>query len=256
MKMQLWRNATIELEIGEAVFLIDPMLGEKGSFGPFPWTDDQRSNPLVDLPFSQEELLHKLEKIDTVFITHLHPDHLDPTAIELIDKDKPIICPDAIADQLREYGFRNIQSIESSIRFHEVEISITDGRHGVGEVEEKMGKVNGVVFTYQNDSIYIAGDTIWCDEVKIAIEKYNPQHIVVAGGAATFSVGDSVTMNTADIKETAAYTPDSKIWITHLESISPCKEDRKEITEYLERENLQFQCSVLADGESIELDKL
>ena len=77
MKIQLWRNATIELEIGDTVFLIDPMLGEKGSFGPFPWTEDKRANPLVGLPFTHEKLKKKLEQVDAVFITHLHPDHWD-----------------------------------------------------------------------------------------------------------------------------------------------------------------------------------
>ncbi|WP_241486037.1 hypothetical protein [Chryseobacterium angstadtii] len=60
MKLQLWRNATLLLQIGEKNILIDPMLGKKGSLGKFPMTDNELLNPLVGLPFSEEELNHKL----------------------------------------------------------------------------------------------------------------------------------------------------------------------------------------------------
>ena len=56
MHIQLWRNATIQITIDNTNVLIDPMLGEKGSIGPFPFTHDQRKNPLVPLPFSEEKL--------------------------------------------------------------------------------------------------------------------------------------------------------------------------------------------------------
>ncbi len=253
MKLQLWRNATLQLNIDNSTFLIDPMLGEKGSFGVFPWTDDQRLNPLVDLPFSDDQLREKLDRIDAVFVSHLHPDHWDEAAVQQIDKTTPIICPSAVIEAITAYGFQNTLELNNQISFNQIKIYLTNGQHGTGEIEEKMGQVNGLVFQHQDNTVYVAGDTIWCHDMKNAIDTHQPKHIIVAGGAATFAIGKPVTMTAQDIKELATYHPNSTIWITHLEAISPCKEDRIYLTDFLELNHLQEQCYVLNDGEEVEL---
>lgn len=253
MKIQLWRNATVKLSINDTNFLIDPMLGEKGSFGEFPWIEDGIKNPIVDLPFSNEELKKELEDIDAVLISHLHPDHWDEKAIQLLEKSIPLICPAEIKPAIESYGFQNVEEIKETISFRDVQIHLTEGLHGRGEIGEKMGKVNGFVFEYRNEKIYFAGDTIWCDDVRHAINKYSPQHIVVAGGAATFAFGNPVTMTTGDIKSLASYSEDFKIWITHLEAISPCKESRPFVKEGIRKAGLENRCFVLKDGEKADL---
>lgn len=253
MRTQLWRNATLKLTINNTNFLIDPMLGEKGSFGLFPWTKDGRMNPLVNLPFTKEELNNELEDIDAVIVSHLHPDHWDEAAVNLLDKKTPLICPTGIASQIKSSGFSNVREIESTLSFEGIEIDLTAGQHGTGEIGSKMGEVNGFVLKYSNNAIYIAGDTIWCKEVQNAINKYNPKHIVVAGGAATFSFGNPVTMTFDDIKNVASFANESKIWITHLEAISPCKENRSNLRKLLKSSNLEKQCILLEDGEKSDL---
>jgi L-ascorbate metabolism protein UlaG (beta-lactamase superfamily) len=256
MKLQLWRNATLQLTIYEKAFLIDPMLGKKGSLGVFPWTDDQSENPLVNLPFTDDQLASKMRQIDAVFVSHLHPDHWDEAAINLIDKTTPLICSHVIAGTIASYGFKNVQQIQSQLTLSQIKLHLTSGQHGRGEIGEKMGQVSGIVFEYQGNRVYLAGDTIWCGQVKEAIDKYQPQHIVVAGGAATFAIGEPVTMSAQDIQQVAAYTPTSTIWITHLEAVSPCKEGRHYLKEFLIQNNLEDQCKILADGEEAVLSFL
>lgn len=251
MKLQLWRNATLLLNIDGIKILIDPMLGRKGSLGTIPMTDSEVLNPLVDLPFSPEELVEKLTEIDAVAITHLHSDHWDNTAIELLNKKTQIICPEAIADQIAQYGFENIVSIKDRIRWRNIDISITKGRHGTGEVGEKMGLVNGFVFTHSNETVYIVGDSIWCDEIAYEIDQHKPQHIIVAGGAATFSVGEPIIMTSEDIISTCNYTPKSTIWVTHLEAVSHCKEDRDYIQKKINENHVEERCFILKDGEEV-----
>ena len=41
MNIQQVRNATIIVEYGGKIFLIDPMLGKKGSMPPFPYSRNQ-----------------------------------------------------------------------------------------------------------------------------------------------------------------------------------------------------------------------
>lgn len=114
------------------------MLGEKGVLGPFPMTDNELLNPLIDFPFSQEELIKKLRSIDAVVITHLHPDHWDSKAIELIGKNVPVLCPDIIVDQITQQGFQNTVPVNTSIHWDNIEIFKTKGQHGTGEIGEKM----------------------------------------------------------------------------------------------------------------------
>lgn len=253
MKLQLWRNATLLLNIDGISVLVDPMLGEKGSMGKIPMTDSGLLNPLVDLPFSKEELNKKLKQIDAVAVTHLHPDHWDADAAELLDKNIPIICSDVIADHIAEQGFTNIITVNSTLQWGNIEITTTKGQHGTGEIGEKMGIVNGFVFKTENRSVYIAGDTIWYDEIAEEIAEHQPQHIIVAGGAATFSVGDPIIMTSEDIIKVCEYAPKSTIWVTHLEAVSHCRENRKFITEKIRENGLEKRCFVLNDGEEVDL---
>ncbi|WP_284460515.1 MBL fold metallo-hydrolase [Chryseobacterium sp.] len=254
MKLQLWRNATLLLNNNDVNILIDPMLGDKGSLGKFPMTDSELLNPLVDLPFSHEELVQKLEKVDAVVITHLHPDHWDSKAIELIDKNMPILCPSVISEQIAEQGFRNVIPISDHLHWNAMDIFITKGQHGTGEIGEKMGVVNGFVFKTANQSVYIVGDSIWYDDIAEEIDRYQPEHIIVAGGAATFSVGDPIIMTSEDIIKVCRYAPEALVWVSHLEAVSHCKEDRKYIEEKIVKEGLADQCFILKDGEEITLE--
>lgn len=59
----------IIIEYAGKRFLVDPVLGEKGSFAPFPFSNHQElRNPLHDLPVKAEEIVNS---IDCVLLTHL-----------------------------------------------------------------------------------------------------------------------------------------------------------------------------------------
>lgn len=253
MNIQLWRNATLKLTVNGIRFLIDPMLGPKGSLGLFPWIEDGKMNPLVNLPFTEEALIKELKDIDVVVVSHLHPDHWDATAVQLLDKTIPVICPCEIAPQIKSYGFSNVKAIDNVLTFQNIDIYISSGQHGTGEIGDKMGKVYGFVLKTLNSTIYLAGDTIWCSEVADTINKFHPKHIIVAGGAATFAFGKPVTMTVNDIKSVATLAQSAKVWITHLEAISPCTESRHYIKEALKLSDLDKQCLILEDGAHADL---
>ena len=53
-------------------------------------------------------------------------------------------------------------------------IARTEGRHGTGEIGEAMAPVSGFVLAAPGEpTLYIAGDTILCDEVRAAVAEYN-----------------------------------------------------------------------------------
>src|SRR4249920_2333221 len=78
MKLQLLRNATLKLEIGGRIVLIDPFFAPKGSRPSF---TGRALNPLVELPASPEEIL---DGVELVVVSHLHADHFDPVAQSLV----------------------------------------------------------------------------------------------------------------------------------------------------------------------------
>ena len=253
MKIQLWRNATVLLNINGVKLLIDPMLGAKGSFGVFPWTNDTRLNPLIDLPFSETELNAFLFELDAVLVTHLHPDHWDETAVHKLDKNLPVICPQHIAGVISGYGFQEVVALETLVSFKNILIQLTKGKHGRGEIGEKMGVVNGFVFSSSEESIYFAGDTILCEDVVEAIEHHSPDTIVVAGGAATFAIGDPVTMTSKNILELCVQFPNLKIVVTHLQAVSPCCEGRAFVKKQITKNGFLKRCFIPEDGEVIGL---
>ncbi|WP_207421378.1 MBL fold metallo-hydrolase [Desertivirga brevis] len=252
MKIQLWRNATVLLELNNKRLLLDPMLGAKGSMGLLPMIKEQQPNPLVDLPFSARELEAQLQHIDAVLLTHLHPDHWDLAAQELISKELPIICSSLIAPDLNQQGFQNILVPDRELEWEGIQFSLTEGRHGSGEIGAMMGTVNGFVIKSGSEAAYFAGDTIWYEEINSILQNFKPAFVVLNGGAAQFDQGEPILMTSEEIILAAQALPSSKFYIVHLEALSHAREDRGIIKSKISQNGLQNQCFVPADGEVID----
>ena len=85
----------------------------------------------------------------------------------------------------------------------------------------RSGAVSGWVF----DGLYIAGDTIWCDEVAEALDAHRPRIVVVNAGAARFNEGDPIVMNADDVRRVRSAT-DATVVVVHLEAMNHCLERR------------------------------
>ena len=87
MKITQIRNATLIIEYDNTRFLIDPWLGPKGYMPGFETAvNSEIRQPRVELPFS----IDKIVNVDSVIITHIHPDHWDEYAEHAIDKNLKI----------------------------------------------------------------------------------------------------------------------------------------------------------------------
>jgi len=211
VKLTLVRHATLVLETSLGRVLVDPMLAAAGTAPPIEDTPNQVRNPLVDLPLPAEEVV---AGVDLCIVTHLHEDHFDEVAAELLPRDLPILTQPESADELRELGF-------TDVRTRHERIAMTRGRHGTGDIGAAMGPVSGWVI----DGTYVAGDTIWCDEVAEALDKHRPSAVVVNGGAARFTVGDPIVMDVGDVRRVREATA-ARIVVVHLEAINHCLEPR------------------------------
>jgi L-ascorbate metabolism protein UlaG (beta-lactamase superfamily) len=223
--LTLVRHATLVLEYGGRHLLVDPMLGDEGTAPPIEDSPDQRNNPLVPLPFPAAELV---ANVDAVLVTHLHKDHLDEAAEAALDKSLPLACQPEDAEELRERGFTDVRPVGAEIDLLGISVARTGGQHGTGEIAEAMAPVSGFVLSAPSEpTLYIAGDTIWCDDVSDALSAHAPAVVVVNAGGARFNFGDPITMTPADVLAVAGATPETtNVVAVHMDAINHCVDTR------------------------------
>jgi L-ascorbate metabolism protein UlaG (beta-lactamase superfamily) len=247
MEVQLLRHATLIVTLNKKKVLVDPMLGGKGVMPPIQNSPTLQRNPLVEL-----RIPLNFQNIDGILLTHTHHDHFDETAIEKLPKDKPIICQPEDEDNLQRLGFLKVYSVTDELYWQGITINRTSGQHGTGEIAKKMAPVSGYVLQTEGEpSLYIAGDTIYCEEVASTLLKYQPNVIIVNAGGARFITGDPITMSEQDVVNVCRQAQKSKVIAVHMEAINHCLVSRKALYMCLEQERLVDQVFIPMDGEKI-----
>lgn len=249
------RNATVKINYGGKVFLVDPMFAPKDAYKGFEGTINSHLNwPRVELPFSTNEIL---KDVDAVIITHTHLDHLDETAIKAIPKDILMFSQDEKDKAyLEKSGFKNVKIMTKNSSFGDVKLSITGGLHGSQELvfkyKELLGKVSGVVFSAKNEkTIYLAGDTVFNKDVEDVIKNYNPEIIILNSGDAQLGDGSSILMTKEEVLATHKVAPKAKIIAVHMEAVNHSALSRYELKEYSKQKGMEDFVFIPKDGESL-----
>lgn len=249
MDLQLIRHATLRVKIDDLVLLVDPMLSEQGEMTPIQDSGDDRRNPLVPLPMTVEDILRD---VNAVLVTHTHRDHWDPAATKLIPKKMRILCQPEDADKFHECGYEDVRSIHSAALLGLVGIYRTEGQHGTGELAKKMAPVSGFFLKSRaGESLYIAGDTIWCNSVRDALMRYRPAVTVLNTGAARFTYGDPITMTSKDVIRVVREAKFTKVVAVHMQAINHCGLTRKDLATELAAANIGEQVIIPQDGEHL-----
>lgn len=250
MNFQHVRHATHCVVYGGLKLLVDPVLGNAGSYDPIPGVDNQRANPLVSLPMALESLLDA----DGILLTHAHRDHLDEAAREILPPSTPIICPPEFASSLEQYGFTDVLPLENSMVWHGIHITKTHGTHGVGKSAEYLNPVSGYVLQCPDEPVlYIAGDTVWCPQVQQTLNRFSPHVIVCFCGAARYS-GDIITMGGGDLKRIHEEVPKARMIAIHMEAWNHCLEGRDALLGFAKAERFEKTLFIPADGEKLSFE--
>lgn len=258
MNIRQIRNATIIVQYAGKKFLVDPVLADKGTFpafGPGVGLPDaprqDQFNPLVSLPTSIDEIIN----VDAVIATHLHPDHFDEAAKEILPKDMQIfIQNEEDAKGVRSAGFQNVQVLSEDTALGDIKLTKTPGQHGRGEILKAAGEVCGVIFKHPKEkTLYVAGDTVWYEAVNEVIKNHKPEIIVVNGGDNQFLIGGSLIMGKDDIYEVHKSAPNAKIIVSHMEAMNHWTLSREELKNFINEKGISSNVLVPDDGESYTL---
>lgn len=246
MRLRLIRHATLLVELAGRRLLIDPMLDPAGARPPVVNTANDRRNPLVELPTTPEEVAREA---DAVLVTHLHADHLDETAVRLLAATTPVLCQPEDVATLRERGFTDVRPVQDALEWRGVHVARTPARHGTGKIGEAMAPVSGFVLRAAGEpSVYVAGDTVWCDEVRATLDVQRPDVVVVNAGGARFTEGDAIVMTADDVVALTRHAPGAPVVAVHLDAINHCLETRDDLRARLRAEGLDDRVSVPEDG--------
>ena len=233
MLIQQIRNATIKITIGGVKFLVDPMFAPKEAYPPIPESlIPGKAWPFCALPQTEAEIT---AGIDAVIMTHYHIDHFDEFAVKALDKNIKIFAQDEYDRKVLEgFGFTDTEiiSAEGTV-FNGVVMYKTECLHGVKEKVQPYydaldirGDAMGVVFMYPGEkTLYLAGDTIWYDGVKRALDKYSPDAVIVNAACAQLKHSGPIIMGTDDVLALHEYAPNVKIIASHMDTVGHATAD-------------------------------
>ncbi|MGE0029065.1 MAG: MBL fold metallo-hydrolase [Thermoleophilia bacterium] len=253
MRLTLVRHATLIVEVSGRRLMVDPMLDAAGARGPVRGTPDERPNPLVELPMPAAEAVAGIE---AVLLTHTHVDHLDAAGVTTVPPGVPWFCQPEDVGDLQPIGLQMWPvPAGEAVGWEGLAVSRTGGRHGrTEEVIRGLAPVSGFVVAADGEpTLYVAGDTVWCEEVAEAIGAHDPDVIVVNAGAATFLNGGTVTMEAADVVAVAEAAPRARVVAVHMESVNHCVETRAALATAVADAGVADRVLIPSDGDVLAL---
>lgn len=165
----------LKFSFPESVVYVDPYLSNSVQE-----LDAQDLERQVELPFAPENVTDA----DWVLITHEHIDHCDPHTLPKLAEASPqaqFMGPASVLELLKAWGIaesRLYLAEENWQRLpNELEVMAVPAAHLTVERDaENRLRFLGFLLNYAGNKIYIAGDTVVCDELINALKAQLPIH--------------------------------------------------------------------------------
>lgn len=162
------------------------------------------------------------------------------------------------ADTLRTSGFEDVRLLGSAGEFAGIRLQQTEGQHGSDKIMavlgERLGEVCGVVFSHPAEkTLYLAGDTVWNEQVAQSLMRHNPEVIVLNCGDAHIPGLGPIIMNKEDVLAVHQAAPQATLIASHMEAVNHALLTRRELRDYLRERGMADRVLVPEDGESLAL---
>lgn len=260
-KIEFIRNATLVFNYAGKRIMMDPMFAPKDAYPGFPGTvNAEVRNPLVEMPVTPESLFD----VDAALLTHLHTDHWDRVAQQILPKDlKILVQNEEDADIVRSQGFTKVEALPEQTDLEGLQITKTRCQHGndaayaVPEMVEFLGESSGFYFTAEGKpSVYFLGDTIWIDEIEQNLKSLKPDVVVVNAGDARMADErfGSIIIGKEDVARIHRLLPGATIIAIHMDALNHCTLTRKELREFSEAKGFSEKLIIPEDGETVNLN--
>ncbi len=213
MQLHLIRSATLRLTYNDHLLLIDPDLAPKHSRPPLVKKED---NPTADLPCTPQEAVTGIERL---IVSHLHRDHWDAVAQEVVPKDVPLYCQPGDEEIISGQGFTHVEALQDRAEWGGITFIRTPGQHGSGIWAERMGNVMGFILRAEGEpTVYWTGDTIFYDPVYTTIRQHQPDVIITHSCGALFEENSPIVMDTKQTVAVCRAAPNAKVVAVHMEA--------------------------------------
>ncbi len=168
---------TYILQLGSFKILTDPMLCPKSDTAFVIKKHPSTGAINAFVKRLTESAVFDTTNVDVLLISHLHADHFDKEAKEILNKDLTTVVPTANKETLLKWGFHNTtglkwnDTITFKKDFETLKIIAVKALHAHDEhLNTELGRVNGYIIEYNDGKntfrIYWTGDTVWFDEIE------------------------------------------------------------------------------------------
>lgn len=250
MKLHAIRNATMRIHYHGQLIVCDPYLADKFSR---PSYSGKSTNPLVDLPIPAEDVINGA---DFFLLSHLHSDHFDPAAMELLSRESPIFCQPDDVNTLKREGFKCVTPVNDQAERNGIRLTRFSGQHGSGTVLEEMGHASGFVISARGEpTILWIGDSLLTDTIRAEIKRAKPDVIITHSCGAVWGTQRVLILTDAiQTTEICKLAPNSKVIAVHMEALDHATISRADLQAYARANAISDdQLLIPADGEMIEL---
>jgi L-ascorbate metabolism protein UlaG (beta-lactamase superfamily) len=253
MQIQSIRNATMRIQYHGHLFVCDPYLADKFTR---PSYTGKSPNPLVDLPMPATDVIKGAEFF---ILSHLHSDHFDPAAAEILPKDKPVFCQPGDQCALKDKGFTNVIPVDDTAECNGIHLRRFSGQHGSGLVLVEMGKASGFVISAEDEpTVLWIGDSLLTDTVREQITTVKPDVIITHSSGAVWGLTKTLILtDAAQTVEICQLAPQSKVVAVHMEALDHGTTTRASLRELARARGISDDRLLIpADGETLEFTRL